>query len=163
MRGASRAGLKPRFGVDNDPIPLATLKKNFPDVDVYEMCVNEFVSLPDPDGNCKCDILHISPVCCFFSGINTGINKRRLQGQGQKDEANEVTLFSVEHLLRKSKPRIVTVEQTFGLMLPKHRWHFNQLLRQFVDNEFSVRWERVMFAGLGLPSERKRLIMMGAW
>lgn len=62
---------------------------------------------------------------------------------GEMDQQNKASQYAVEALLRKAWPRIVTVEQTFGIMHPTHRRHFHALVRMFSDGGFAVSWSLV--------------------
>ena len=148
------AGLQLKYGFDFNSVGCATLRANFPGIEVFEMWANEFVSLPDPRNESYVDILHLSPPCQTFSRIHTRA--------GPNDEMNFASLFAVEGLIRKSKPRIVTLEQTAGLTDYRFRDAFNSLIRMFTDNNYSTAWQVVKFQNYGLAQSRERLIILAA-
>lgn len=151
-RGAVKAGLRPRFAVDHWQPACNSYKLNFPTAQLFEMNVSDFViSRVD----IRADILHLSPPCQVFSPAHTIASEA-------KDAANLAALFGCEVVLRKVKPRVFTLEQTFGLMMARFSPYFNHLVSTFTMHGYSVRWRVVLLANWGLPALRKRLIMIGA-
>lgn len=151
-RGAVKAGLRPRFAVDHWQPACKSYKLNFPTAQLFEMNVSDFVvSRVD----IRADILHLSPPCQVFSPAHTIASEA-------KDAANLAALFGCEVVLRKVKPRVFTLEQTFGLMMTRFSPYFNHLVSTFTMHGYSVRWRVVPLANWGLPALRKRLIMIGA-
>ncbi|RAL67688.1 hypothetical protein DID88_008429 [Monilinia fructigena] len=118
------------------------------------LSVNEFADLPDPSQDLWVDILHLSPPCQVFSPAHTV--------PGQHDEMNYASLFGVGSAIKKSRPRIVTLEQTFGILHPKNKNAFYGLIGCFADLGFDVSWQVVKFQGYGSPSRRTRLIILAA-
>lgn len=151
-RGAVKAGLRPRFAVDHWAPACKSYRLNFPTAQLFEMNVSDFVvSRVD----IQADILHLSPPCQVFSPAHTIASEA-------KDAANLAALFGCEVILRKVKPRVFTLEQTFGLMMARFSPYFNHLVSTFTMHGYSVRWRVVPLANWGLPALRKRLIMIGA-
>lgn len=117
------------------------------------MWAHDFVDVP---GRHWSDIAHFSPPCQVWSPVHTRV--------GQDDEQNFNSLFSLEELLLKVRPRIATVEQTFGILHPTFAPMFNTaIVKAFTDCGYSVRWELVEFHRYGLAQKRKRLILIAAW
>lgn len=151
-RGAKGAGLRVVWGVDFDPAAIDSYSKNFFEAkceaapaDVFAMSI---------DGDYLVDILHLSPPCQPFSPIHTR--------EGKDDEMNSSSLFAVGELLRKTKPRIATLENTFGLVERWEPW-LNALVRVFTALGFSVRWRVLDLAAYGVPQARRRLILIASW
>ena len=154
MRGALMAGLMLMYGLDFCPNGCSTLEYNFPRAKIFEKAAYQFVALPDPLKELFVDILHLSPPCQVFSPVHTV--------PGRNDVMNFCSLFAVEELIKKAKPRMVTLEQTFGLLHDRFRDAFNSLIKMFTDLSFSVNWRIVDFHRLGLAQRRKRLIIVAA-
>lgn len=132
-RGAAMAGLKIVWGFDQDEHACASWSANFPDASCYNMSSDAFVKFSDCDSvSMKVDIMHLSPPCQYFSPAHT-VN-------GTNDERNVASLFAVGAIIEVGKPRVVTLEQTFGLRLPKFRQYFAALVHMFTSLNFSVRW-----------------------
>lgn len=155
-RGAVQAGLHLNWGFDFNLAACQSYKMNFPSAKIYNVWAHDFVNLPDQDHDhdCKVDICHLSPPCQFFSNAHTIA--------GTDDEMNTATLFSVAKLLEKARPRVVTLEQTAGL-LRRHALFFNALVLMFTELGFSIRWRLLQCADYGLPQHRLRLFMIASW
>ncbi|KAK4125018.1 S-adenosyl-L-methionine-dependent methyltransferase [Parathielavia appendiculata] len=151
-RGMERAGVKLKFAVDHWEHAAASLRSNFPHARVYDMDVIDFIH--SKETTCSVDILHLSPPCQFWSPAHTVA--------GKNDKDNRAALFSCRELIGKFRPRIFTVEQTFGILCSRFRKEFNMFLNGFTDWGYSVRWKVVPLANYGVPQLRKRLIMIGS-
>ncbi|KAF7874911.1 hypothetical protein EAF04_002085 [Stromatinia cepivora] len=152
--GAAAAGLKVKWGFDFNPHAGLTWQNNFPLAKFHLLPVNEFAALLDPRKDLWVDILHLSPPCQVFSPVHTV--------PGRNDEMNYASLFGVRCAIEKARPRIVTLEQTFGILHPKNKDAFNGLIACFTDLGFDVSWQVVKFQGYGLPSRRNRLIILAS-
>lgn len=143
-RGAVMAGLRAKWGFDFSEHACNTWKANFPYATCHNLAADSFVQLAKraeiagfPDAM-KVDILHLSPPCQYFSPAHT-VN-------GVDDEMNVASLFAVQSVIEVSRPRVVTLEQTFGIMCPKFRFYFNALIQMFTVHDFSVRWAIIPLA-----------------
>lgn len=99
-------------------------------------------------------MLHLSPPCQIWSPAHTK--------PGQNDEANRAALFSCKGLIQKTRPRIITLEQTFGIVWEQHRYYFWAFIGDITDLGYSVRWKVVRLCTWGSPQDRKRLIMIAS-
>lgn len=150
--GARKAGLEVKFAVDINREACQTYEENFPDTALFQLSIDKFLSL---DLGIQVDILHISPPCQPHSPAQTR--------QGVHNEANQAALYCVIAAIKKLRPRIVTMEETSGLAyMSKSREHFRALLAQFNAAGYSVKWKVMNGAELGLPQQRKRLILVAA-
>lgn len=82
--------------------------------------------------------------------------------EGKNDEQNFFSLFACGAIIQKCKPRIVTLEQTFGILHPKFQNAFHSLIQMFTTMGFSVSWQMVYFPNYGLSQSRRRLILVAA-
>ncbi|TGO24420.1 hypothetical protein BPAE_0103g00210 [Botrytis paeoniae] len=160
-RGAVMAGLRVKWGFDFDQHACTTWRLNFPGATCYEMSSECFVSLATPSpcssdipNDVKVDILHLSPPCQYFSPAHTV--------EGKNDEMNTASLFAVAAVIKVAKPRVVTLEQTFGILYPRFRGYFSSLICMFTSSGFSLRWAIVPLAQWGLPQRRFRLIIIAS-
>lgn len=180
-RGAVMAGLRVKWGFDFDNHACTTWRLNFPSATCYEMSSERFVALATPSpyssyipDDVKVDILHLSPPCQYFSPAHTI--------EGKNDEMNTASLFAVAAVIKVAKPRVVTLEQTFGILYPRFRGYFHSLICMFTSCGFSLRWAIVPLAQWvslffyfcpreyksltvfqGLPQRRFRLIIIASW
>lgn len=143
-RGATMAGFRLKWGFDFNKHACLSWRANFPSSQCHQMAAHEFVDQAQraaDDGNpnlMKVDVLHLSPPCQFFSPAHTI--------DGPDDEMNVASLFAVQRVIDVSKPRIATLEQTFGIACPRFRYYFNALIQMFTTHDFSVRWAIVPLA-----------------
>lgn len=153
-RGAHGAGLRVDWGFDHDPHAVAGYYANFPHARCDGIAANDFVTAINEEY--KVDVLHLSPPCQTFSPAHTR--------PGPDDERNEATFLATEELLKKTRPRIVTLEETFGLTrtLDNLDW-FNAMIQMFTKLGFSVRWKVFNLLDFGLPQPRKRLFIFASW
>ncbi|KAK3298263.1 S-adenosyl-L-methionine-dependent methyltransferase [Chaetomium fimeti] len=151
-RGIERAGVQLLFAVDNWPPAVESLRSNFGRSHVFDLDVTDFITSSDTQH--RVDILHLSPPCQFWSPAHTVA--------GKNDEHNIAVLFSCTHLVENHKPRLFTVEQTFGILSPRFKEFFNTFLHGFTKLGYSVRWKVLPLASYGVPQLRKRLIMIGS-
>ncbi|KAH6956740.1 S-adenosyl-L-methionine-dependent methyltransferase [Fusarium avenaceum] len=154
-RGALMAGFKVQFAVDKAPEVWDTYQANFPDTQLFRMSLDEFLLSPQTTHtNMRVDVLHFSPPCQFFSPAHTHASAQ--------DDENIFALYSCNQLLKKLRPRIITVEQTFGLTHTRHEEYFNALLGDFTQHGYSIRWKLVRLCTWGAAQDRKRLIVIAA-
>jgi hypothetical protein len=143
-RGAVMAGLQVLWGFDFSKHACQSWRANFPYARCYEKEAHSFVSealQAKHRGNSnlmKVDVCHLSPPCQFFSPAHTI--------DGKDDEMNVASLFAVQSVIAVSKARVVTLEQTFGIICPRFRFYFNALIQMFTANDFSVRWAVIPLA-----------------
>lgn len=98
--------------------------------------------------------MHLSPPCQVWSPAHTH--------SGANDAANTEALYTCRRLIEQTRPRLITLEQTFGITHAKHISHFWALIRDFTDFGYSVRWSVIRLCTWGSPQDRKRLIMIAA-
>ncbi|KAA6413816.1 MAG: hypothetical protein FRX48_02178 [Lasallia pustulata] len=150
-RGALMAGLEVKWGFDFNEWACQSYRLNFPDAIVYPLRADQFSSLRGEDH--KVDVLHLSPPCQFFSPAHTI--------QGKDDDTNIASLFAVFELLKKARPRIVTLEQTSGLKT-LHPNYLNALVLMFTEHGFNIRYKICHLQDYGLPQTRSRLIVIAS-
>lgn len=147
------AGLKLKWGFDGDEYAVATAAANFRFARVFHCNACDF---PPAGFDAHVDILHLSPPCQTFSPVNSRPNARN-------DELNTDALLAVGSIIRAVKPRIVTLEETFGLLtLEKHQRWFGILLSMISAEGYSVRWGVQNLLEHGIPQPRKRLTLIAS-
>ena len=153
-RGAKGAGLVVKWGFDFDAYAMYSFHKNFPNAKCWAIAAYDFIITVNEE--MVVDVLHLSPPCQPFSPAHTRA--------GQDDEMNQASFFAIEEMLKKIKPRVVTLEETFGLTrtLDNSQW-FRALIQIFTKLGFSVRWNVFDLRDFGLPQPRKRLFIFASW
>lgn len=117
------------------------------------MPIDDFI-LTTKDRLMRADVLHLSPPCQYFSPAHTH--------QSVHDDANIFALFGSLQLIDKLRPRLVTLEQTFGITHERHRQYLRALIGCYTQHGYSVRWKVVRLCTWGLAQDRKRLIILAA-
>ena len=153
-RGALDALLRLDWAFDNDPQAMDTYTANFVrhGAKCMQMSVDEFITWAQ-GRQALVDVLHMSPPCQPFSPAHTTPCDR--------DERNQACLFAPHQLLEFTKPRIATIEQTWGLK-SFHRDWFNALICTFISIGYSIRWRVLRCDQYGVPQLRKRLFIIAA-
>ena len=152
--GARMAGFRVEEAFDNNPDCVTTYRLNFPHARCQ--CVSAYDFVTSINGSHKYDHLHISPPCPPFSPLHTR--------PFPNDEQNQAAFLAVEMLLKKTTPRTVTLEETYGITRTEENleW-FTALIQIFTKLGFSVRWNVFNFLDFGLPQPRRRLIIFASW
>lgn len=135
--GAQMAGFKVLYAVDKSPDVWPTYQLNFPESILYGMSVDEFIRYMKKE-SIRVDVLHLSPPCQYFSPAHTH--------QAAHDDDNIFALLGCNELINKTRPRLVTVEQTFGLTFDRHRQYLRAFIGDFTQFGYSVRWKIVRLA-----------------
>ncbi|KAM0333597.1 hypothetical protein ACHAQA_002262 [Verticillium albo-atrum] len=152
-RGAERSGFHVQYAVDVWDKACDSHRMNFPAAQIYESDILGFIEATT-DSVMIADVVHLSPPCQFWSPAHT-VNS-------QHDEANIAALFACRTIIEKVRPRVFTLEQTFGIMRDRFADCFNCLISGFTDYDYSVEWKVIECEYYGLPQHRRRLIIMGA-
>lgn len=153
-RGAVMAGLRVEWAFDYNKHAYDSYALNNYRTSVYSNWAHDFCNIDDPDRDFKVDICHLSPPCQFFSDAHTIM--------GKDDDMNTASLFAIPELIKKAKPRVVTLEQTSGL-LRRHELYFNAVVLMFTTLGFSIRWRILNCADFGVPQRRMRIFMIASW
>lgn len=158
-QGALDADLSLRLALDHDEVAILTYKTNFarPGLDIREVDISEFIRNHRAEEGRRwiVDVLHASPPCQPFSPANTTPNMAR-------NAINEASLTMVFDILVICKPRMVTIEETEGILRPRHRDFFQGLISYFIDHGYSVHWRAIDMKRYGVPQTRKRLILIAS-
>lgn len=157
--GAKMAGLEIKYLLDFDSDACKTLRLNFPGATVLEMDIGAFSvdDTTDATGGDHVDVMHISFPCQGHSAANTGINV-------ELDHERIATAYgALENILKKCKPRCLTLEQVPGILWKKDGQHFRAQVCALAEAGYSLRWKVVNFAQHGNSQARKRVIVIAAW
>lgn len=132
-------------------------QENFPHAVTREQNVHDFIKEigPGQRKDLYTDLHHISSPCAFFSPAHTTA--------GKDDKANRDSLYTIGPLIKIRKARIVTLEQTYGILrAEKHHPHAFAVIKMLTSEGYSVRWRIFQLADFGLPARRERLMIVAA-
>ena len=92
------------------------------------------------------------PPCQSWSeaGAKRGINDQRGQ-----------LFFEYIRVLKDKQPLFFLAENVSGILLPRHREAFMEILRQFEGAGYNVRFKLLNANDYGVPQDRKRVIIVG--
>ncbi|KAF3906816.1 hypothetical protein AA313_de0200171 [Arthrobotrys entomopaga] len=160
MARGKKAQFKISYGMDNWEDAVKSYAANFGENRAIRADICDFAADPTnfnmPASRLHTDVIHLSCPCQYFSPVHTI--------PGKDDEKNEVASLVVDRLLNVVRPRIVTMEQTFGISsTKKFKDHFAIVINQFVRNNFSVRWAVKDATDYSAASARRRLIVIASW
>jgi DNA (cytosine-5)-methyltransferase 1 len=151
--GAWSAGLRVKYGIDIDTAACETWRTNFVHSSCFHADFYSWLSLQDDDA--QVDISHSSPPCQPFSPAHT-----RSYNQ-QRDEENSSLIFSAFNMVQKVKPRIHTIEETFGVP-SRHKETFLRMIQDFLELGYSIHSKTIPCAKYGVPQMRRRLFIIAA-
>lgn len=152
-RGAQSSGFKIQYAVDKSPDVWDTYRLNFPEAILYGMAIDKFIQTAHGEF-IRVDVLHLSPPCQYFSPAHTH--------NSVHDDENIFALFGCNQLINKTRPRIITIEQTFGITHGRHEQYLRALIGDFTQFGYSVRWKVVRLCTWGSAQDRKRLVVIAA-
>lgn len=149
--GARKAGLHITWGFDKSSHAMSTYRLNFKSAicevsDIFDFLTN------DPEFM-KVDVCHGSPPCQTFSPAKTV--------ECETDDANFACIFSCADLMKRAKPRVLTMEETSGLY-ERHRDVFDRVIQGFLEIGYSVSWRVLNCEEYGVPQCRRRLIIIAS-
>lgn len=153
-RAAVMAGLNVKWGFDHDLMAIEAYRRNFPNAHGIVISSKDFAAGGE-EAEVKVDILHVSPPCQYFCRANVN--------GGRNNAANLAAFYDVEGIIRRTDPRVVTLEEVEGLLDRRHIEHFRNLVGFFTHLGYSVRWKVINCADFGVPQKgRFRLFMIGS-
>lgn len=144
------------MAIECDHVACKTYAKNFPKAKLHQERIENFIMPMKEEGlpELYVDVLHLSPPCQYFSPAHT-VN-------GPNDEENIAALFVVSKILAVMRPRVVTLEQTYGLQHGRHEPFLNGLVNMFTTLGYSIGWKVLQLADYGIPQSRKRLVIIAS-
>ncbi|OJD17258.1 hypothetical protein AJ78_02640 [Emergomyces pasteurianus Ep9510] len=150
-RGALQAGLRLNWGFDHSVYAMDSFRLNFETAIGYTCDVADF--LANSLAEIIIDILHFSPPCQTFSPAKTIA--------AATDDDNEACIFCVRELLMRTKPRVVTMEETAGLQ-QRHEEFLFATIHAFAELGYSCRWKLLKCQDYGVPQLRQRLVILAS-
>lgn len=146
--GFEKAGFDIIWANEFDPSIWETYMYNFPKTKLEKNSITEINAsdIPDSDG------IIGGPPCQSWSeaGAGRGIN----DGRGQ-------LFYEYIRILKDKKPKFFLAENVSGMLLPKHKSAFSNIIDQFQKVGYNTSWKLLNAHDFGIPQERKRVIIVG--
>lgn len=156
-RGAQMAKLKLMWALDHWDVAVETLRANGMHRRVLLRTIQDFVSITiEYDNQYRVDVIHISFPCPGHSHLNRGQNPER-------DMINNEVMTVLGPILDKLRPRIVTMEQTNGILTKNDGFWLRKTIQEFSAHRYSTTWKVCKVVEHGVACLRQRLIVMAAW
>jgi DNA (cytosine-5)-methyltransferase 1 len=146
--GFHQAGFKTIFANEFDKTIWETFELNFPKTKLDKRSI---VDLPSNDVPDSIGIIG-GPPCQSWSeaGSGRGINDKRGQ-----------LFFEYIRILKEKEPLFFLAENVSGILLPRHKEAFEEILRKFRALQYNVTYFLLDANDFGVPQNRKRVIIIG--
>lgn len=146
--GFEKAGFQIAWANEFDNSIWETFEYNFPKTKLDKRSIIEIPSdnIPDTEG------IIGGPPCQSWSEAGAG--------RGIKDRRGRL-FFEYIRILKDKKPLFFLAENVSGMLLPRHREAFNDILNQFRDLDYNVSVALLNAHHYGVPQDRKRVIFVG--
>ncbi|KAL8797177.1 MAG: hypothetical protein Q9195_000644 [Heterodermia aff. obscurata] len=153
--GAKLAGLDVKWGLDFNREAMRTYQLNFDGASCENAGIEQFLNADIfSPADYRVDVLHLSPPCQSFSPAQVV--------KPEDFEDKQAVILAVNDLVKMVRPRIVTMEETFGLLHRANREFFIYVVSSLVDQDYSVRWKVMNFGEYGVPQDRRRVVLIAS-
>ena len=147
--GFEKAGFDIVWANEFDKSIWSTFEHNFPKtiLDKRDICEIPSQEIPgDLDG------IIGGPPCQSWSeaGARRGIDDKRGQ-----------VFFEYVRVLKDKQPKFFLAENVQGMLFERNRKALNQILKDFKDAGYTVKYELLNTVDYGVPQDRKRVIFVG--
>ena len=153
--GAKLAGLEIKWGLDFNREAIRTYQLNFDGASCEYASIEQFLNADifNP-ADYHVDVLHLSPPCQSFSPAQV------VKPEDYEDK--QAVILAVNDLVKMVRPRMITMEETFGLLHRANREFFISVVSSLVDQDYSVRWKVMNFGEYGVPQDRRRVVLIAS-
>lgn len=146
--GFHKAGFNVEWANEYDKSIWETFQTNFPDVTLDKRSITDIGNgdIPNADGVIG------GPPCQSWSEAGSG--------RGIADSRGKL-FFEYIRVLSDKKPLFFLAENVSGILLPKHRVAFHQILSDFEQCGYNVSYSLLNARDYSVPQDRKRVIIVG--
>ncbi|RMG79061.1 MAG: DNA cytosine methyltransferase, partial [Bacteroidetes bacterium] len=146
--GFEKAGFKVIWANEFDKTIWETFEANFPHTKLDKRSIVDVPSdeIPEADG------IIGGPPCQSWSEAGAG--------RGIKDKRGQL-FYEYIRVLRDKEPLFFLAENVSGILLPRHRDAFQEILRQFKSLNYNVTYALLNAHDYDVPQDRKRVIIVG--
>jgi len=147
-KGFENAGFNVVWANEFDPVIWKTFEHNFPKAELDKRSIVDIQSSEMPDA---AGIIG-GPPCQSWSeaGARRGINDSRGQ-----------LFYEYIRVLREKEPLFFLAENVSGMLLPRHKNAFEEIIRQFRRLKYNVDYSLLNAWDYDVPQDRKRVIIVG--
>ena len=146
--GFEKAGFNVVWANEFDKTIWETFEANFPHSKLDKRSIANVLSseIPEVDG------IIGGPPCQSWSeaGAGRGINDKRGQ-----------LFYEYIRILKDKEPLFFLAENVSGMLLPRHRNAFQEILNQFKKLNYNVSYTLLNAHDYDVPQDRKRIIIIG--
>ncbi|MCD5425849.1 MAG: DNA cytosine methyltransferase [Methanosarcinaceae archaeon] len=146
--GFHQAGFETIFANEFDKTIWDTFEYNFPNIYLDK---RNIIDIPSSDVPDSIGIIG-GPPCQSWSeaGAGRGINDTRGQ-----------LFYEYIRVLKEKKPLFFLAENVSGILLPRHKEAFQNILNEFKSLGYNVSYFLLNANDFGVPQDRKRVIIVG--
>lgn len=159
--GLEDAGFCVTHHVDNDTAACATLKTNFPESQVLQCTVEDFLEGCQRNPTSRrypkvgsISLIHGSTPCQGFSLAN--------RNGGANDAANNAETRQFIDVVKYFHPPFVTFENVEGIVKKRNKNYVQKMIAEFLNMEYQVRLCFLTASDYGDPQDRNRIIIFAA-
>jgi len=146
--GFKKAGFHIIWANEYDPTIWETFEFNFPETKLDKRSITDVKSseIPDVDG------IIGGPPCQSWSeaGAQRGINDKRGQ-----------LFYDYIRILKEKLPKFFLAENVSGILHPKHKEAFSNILKEFKNAGYNVSCKLLNANNYNVPEDRLRVIIVG--
>ncbi len=146
--GFEKAGFKVIWANEFDKTIWETFEANFPHTKLDKRSIVDVPSDEIP----KADGIIGGPPCQSWSEAGAG--------RGIKDKRGQL-FYEYIRVLRDKEPLFFLAENVSGILLPRHRDAFQEILRRFRSLNYNVTYALLNAHDYDVPQDRKRVIIVG--
>lgn len=154
-KGFQDAGFNVRFGIDMWNDAIVTYKKNFPKAvalneDITKVTSSQILDMCNLSAD-EIDVIIGGPPCQGFS----------LSGKRMIDDERNKLYKSFVHLVSEIKPKMFVMENVPGLVRLFDGTVKDQVLEDFTNIGYTVKYQILSADNYGVPQQRKRVFFIG--
>lgn len=153
--GYRQAGFRELLAIDFSKWPVATFRKNFPEVpmwhrDISEVGVREILDFCGLQPG-ELDVLDGSPPCQGFS----------MAGKRNVNDSRNSLFREYVRLIEGLRPKVFVMENVPGMIHGKMQGRFIEIMEALKATGYCVKCKLMNTANYGVPQARRRLIWIG--
>ncbi|KAK5114691.1 hypothetical protein LTR62_002264 [Meristemomyces frigidus] len=153
---AKQSGLVLNLALDRWDVACKSLELNGQHGRVLQMPIWDFLhDKVKVDEQSWCAVMHFSPPCQGVSFNNNGTNP-------EQDAINNSVSLALPDILKKWRPRRMSMEQTNGVLTKHGGFFLRSLISNFQGCKYNVRWKVLKSSDYGSVQMRKRLIVLAS-